>query len=78
MLPDKQKIEEAMQTLKDAGYCVDNLWHINDVLDFYSTTVEKAQKVLYKVFTNEHVIEYINNDVASEADKMWLTEKVVR
>ena len=75
MLQDEQKIEEAMQTLKDAGYFVDNLWSIQDVQDFYNASTEQAQRVLFNTFTNEHVIQYIAEDVFMEADKMQLFRK---
>ena len=74
-MTQEQKIKEAMQTLKDAGYFVDCLWSIQDVQDFYSARPEQAQRVLFNTFTNEHVIQYISEDVFMEADKMQLFRK---
>jgi hypothetical protein len=73
-MQNEQKIKEAMQTLKDAGYFVDNLWSIQDVQNFYNASTEQAQRVLFNVFTNEHMVEYIYQDIVSEAQQLELSE----
>lgn len=52
-------IEQAKQTLKEAGYFVDNLWHVSDVKDRYDCDDDVAQKILYKALTNEATMEQI-------------------
>ena len=68
------KIKEAMQTLKDAGYFVDNLWHAEDVQNYFKASDEQARRILFNVFTNEHTVEYIYQDIISEAEQMGLSE----
>jgi hypothetical protein len=53
------EIEQAKQTLKDAGYFVDNLWHIDDVKSKFNCTDEKAQEILNFALTNEATMEQI-------------------
>jgi hypothetical protein len=53
------EIEQAKQTLKDAGYFVDNLWHIDDVKSNFNCTDEKAQEILNFALTNEATMEQI-------------------
>lgn len=75
MLQDKQKIEEAFKVLKDAGYFVENPWHIEDVREYFNCSNEQAQRVLFNVFTNEHMVEYIYQDIINEAEQMELFRK---
>lgn len=46
-------IEEAKQTLRDAGYYVDNLWQTKDVKMNYDCTEEQAQDILEKALNND-------------------------
>ena len=63
-------VQEAKQVLKDAGYFVDNLWHINDIKDKYNcTNDEQAQSILYNSLTNESVMEYIWDSINIVADE---------
>ena len=52
-------IEEAKQTLIGAGYFVDNLWSVQDVMLNYDCTEEEAQAVLSKALQNEATMEQI-------------------
>jgi hypothetical protein len=51
------KIDEARATLREAGYFVDNLWHIDDVEG--ELTNEKKQSILNKALTNDATMEQI-------------------
>ena len=63
-------IEQAKQVLKDSGYFVDNLWHINDIKDKYNCdSDEQAQDILYNSLTNESVMEYIWDSINIVADE---------
>jgi len=63
-------VEQAKQVLKDAGYFVDNLWHINDIKDKYNCdSDEQAQDILYNSLTNESVMEYIWDSINIVADE---------
>ena len=63
-------IEQAKQVLKDAGYFVDNLWHINDIKDKYNCdSDEQAQSILYNSLTNESVMEHIWDSINIVADE---------
>jgi hypothetical protein len=52
---------EAKQVLKEAGYFVDNLWHIDDVKNAkeVSLSKEQAMQVLSMALTNEATMEQI-------------------
>ena len=41
--------EQAKKVLSDAGYCVENLWHISDVTDNYHCSDEQAKKLFGKL-----------------------------
>jgi hypothetical protein len=53
------EIEKAKQTLKDAGYFVDNLWHIDDVQQNYNCTDEEAMEVLEGALTDNYTQQII-------------------
>lgn len=54
-----EKIEQAKQVLREAGYFVDNLWCIEDVQGNYNCTDEQAMEVLEGALTNDYVTETI-------------------
>lgn len=76
------KIEEAKATLRDAGYFVDNLWHVDDVKSRYEgCDDDDAQEVLDRALTNEatmeqiwFAIEYAIDAVKREVE-LWDTTK---
>ena len=53
------KIEEAKQVLRDAGFQVENLWSLPDVMDNYDCSEEDAMDLLEQTLTNDHVMETI-------------------
>ena len=53
------KIKEAMDTLRDAGYYVDNLWHVNDVFSRFDCDEQTAQDILDQSLGNDATIEQI-------------------
>lgn len=54
------KIEQAKQTLRDAGYFIDNLWCVDDVKGKYKCADDEvAQGILEKALTNEATMEQI-------------------
>lgn len=62
------KINEAREVLRKAGYFVDNLWHVNDVKDaFFVLDNEDAQEVLDDALTNEWIIEQIHLTISDIA-----------
>lgn len=54
-------IHEAKQALREAGYFVDNLWHIHDVYNVADGNIQKdqAMQVLSMALTNEATMEQI-------------------
>lgn len=52
-------IEEAKQTLRGAGYFVDNLWTVADVIDHYECSEQMAQSILEDALTNDGTMERI-------------------
>lgn len=61
------EILKAKQVLRDAGYFVDNLWHIQDVYNVADGNIQKdqAMKVLDMALTNE-----------ATTDQIWLAIKI--
>ena len=56
----EKEIEKAREVLREAGYYVDNLWHIDDVRTlFENVTDEEAQEILDKSFQNEATFDQI-------------------
>lgn len=53
------KVEVARKFLKDQGYYVDNLWHINDVQQNHDLNDDDAYKVLDKVMQSEYTVSNI-------------------
>lgn len=51
------KIDEARATPREAGYFVDNLWHIDDVEG--DLTNEKKQSILNQALTNDTTMNQI-------------------
>jgi hypothetical protein len=52
-----KKVENAKKVLKDAGYYVDNLWHINDVKQNYKVSDDEAYKILDVALTSDWITE---------------------
>jgi len=65
-------IEQAKQVLKDAGYFVDNLWHINDVRDKFKCDDRMAAEVLSSVLTGHYIMESINEQINYEGGEIGL------
>lgn len=50
----EDEIKKAREVLREAGYYVDNLWHIDDVKGlFKNVTDEEAYNILDSALTNE-------------------------
>jgi len=56
-------VTQAKEVLKNNGYFVENLWHVNDVQDNFECDEETAQNILYWSMTSPTVIEYINETI---------------
>ena len=69
-------IHEAKQALREAGYFVDNLWHVDDVKNAteVSLSTNKAMQVLSMALTNDTTMEqiFISIQMATEI----LTEQI--
>jgi hypothetical protein len=61
------EILKAKEVLRDAGYFVDNLWHIQDVYNVAEGNIKKdqARQVLEMSLTNEATM-----------DQIWLAIKI--
>jgi len=53
-------IEQAKEVLKENGYYVDNLWHIDDVKQHGDLSNEEAYDILDSTLRNDYTIETIN------------------
>lgn len=55
------KIDEARATLREAGYFVDNLWHVDDVKGEF--TDDWKQEILLNALTSDNVMELIHEQI---------------
>jgi muramoyltetrapeptide carboxypeptidase LdcA involved in peptidoglycan recycling len=69
------EIEQAKQVLRNAGYQVDNLWHIDDVKQNYNCTDEQAIEVLEGALTDNYTQQMIFEAIDYSAEKTGLTRK---
>jgi hypothetical protein len=58
-MENKLTIESAKQFLKDHGYYVDNLWHIDDVKQNYNMSDEEAYDILNESMQSTYIMENI-------------------
>jgi len=69
-------VEQAKQVLRDNGYNVDNIWHIDDVLQTYDCTTEEAQSVLDAALSSDYIVNEIFSWIDRYAENYGLTEKL--
>jgi len=68
-------IANAKLVLKQAGYFVDNLWHIDDVQHKFECDDDTAQGILDDVLTSDWFFERINEAIYDIAIQEGLTSK---
>lgn len=59
-------IKDAKEVLRQSGYYVDNLWHIDDVQRYGDISDDDAYQVLDSVLQNGYTIEKINEMLEEE------------
>lgn len=52
-------IDEAKKVLEEAGYYVNNLWHVKDVQSKFDCSEEEAMDVLEEALTSDSTFEAI-------------------
>lgn len=67
--------KEAMAFLKEHGYCVANLWHIDDVKVNFECTDEQAHSILSDVLNNEYIVAQTFEAINDTALLMGLKER---
>lgn len=77
-------IEEAKEVLRNAGYYVDNLWHVDDVSDKLDNYIipegeeldeYDMQDILDEVLQSEYIIEKINVSIEDELGNLYSEEE---
>jgi hypothetical protein len=68
MKPTPQQIETAKQILTNAGFCVDSLWHVDDVKNSYQCTDEQAMEILSKSLDHEMNMSAIFDEIHFQAE----------
>ena len=64
------KYTEAKDTLRDAGYFVDNLWNIEDVRTIIDgVSDERLEKILCDALTSEYIMEAIWDIIKIKANE---------
>jgi len=69
--------QEAKTVLRNAGYFVDNLWHVDDIkLRYDCDDNEQAQDILNTALTNDATMEQIwfAIDMAAQDDSLTLKD----
>lgn len=66
------KIHEAKELLRKAGYYVEKLWSVEDIIGSYACAEEQAQQVLNKALNLESVMDEIWFAIKFVADDMNL------
>lgn len=78
MTPTSKQIEEAKQTLTNAGYFTDNLWHVSDVKENFEEVSEvsddTAQMILEYALTNPATMEYIWEAISRNRIRKFLLQ----
>lgn len=64
----------ARELLRKKGYYVENLWHVDDVLQNYSCSKEVAQEVLERALKNEATMEQVWLAIDDVADAMEINQ----
>lgn len=69
------KIEEARKILKEAGFFVNNLWHLDDIREFFKEgfSEEVGQRILNLSLTNEATMEQIKYSIKTFGEGEGLT-----
>lgn len=68
-------VEEAKKVLRDNGYQVDNLWHVDDVRGMFNCTDEEAMDVLISALVNEATMNQIWYAIEFHGEDNGLTVK---
>lgn len=68
-------IEAAKKVLTDAGYYVDNLWHIEDVTSRYKCDDTTAMAMLDSALTHSWIVEKINETIDEMANEDEIERK---
>lgn len=73
----ENEIEKAKQLLKDNGYFVDNLWHVEDVKGRFKCDDETAQSILKDALENDATMEqiWLAIDIAGESEGLEAIEQ---
>ena len=70
-----KNVNRAKNVLRDAGFFVDNLWHINDVFNVRECDDDQAMEALENAFACEFLNESIHDAISSAADFLDLPLK---
>jgi hypothetical protein len=70
-----KNVNRAKNVLRDAGFFVDNLWHINDVFNVRECDDDQAMEALENAFACEFLNEAIHDAISSAADFLDLPLK---
>lgn len=76
-IEQQKEIEKAKQLLKDNGYFVDNLWHVEDVKSRFKCDDETAQSILKDALENDATMEqiWLAIDIAGESEGLEAIEQ---
>lgn len=71
----EKDIKAAKEVLEEAGFFVDNLWHVTDVKHLFECTDDEAQEILREALTNDVTMEQVWFAIREFAELEGLKEK---
>ena len=70
-----KSIEEAREFLIENGFCLGNLWSVQDVIKHYDCTEDEAMGVLESELEDDTTMEQIWSSIDIHAQEEGLTRK---
>lgn len=75
MNEENDPITEALDLLEREGFFVQNLWHIQDVMNNFDCTPNEAQEVLLEAVCSDYIMTEINISITDKAEAKNLKPK---
>lgn len=72
--PTPKQVAAAREVLRNAGYYVENLWHVDDVLGRFVTDKDTAINILDDVLLSDYITERVFDGIADIATDKDLKE----
>lgn len=61
---------DLVQELRLRGWCANNMWHVDDVMQRYECTSQQAMSVLEEVLASDRIQEEMYDAISDQAEYM--------